>query len=64
MTIREAFKELISQRAWYVKLDIPEGTANVTKKNFLDGKKVTEDKMKEILFKAGYRIKQVELWEK
>ncbi len=64
MTIREAFKDLVSQRGWYVKLGIPEGTASATKKNFLDGKVVTEDKMKEILLKAGYKIKQIELWEK
>ncbi|SDG68061.1 hypothetical protein SAMN05421827_109139 [Pedobacter terrae] len=64
MTIREAFTDLINQRGWYVKLEIPEGTANSTKKRFLEGKPVTEDKMKEILQRAGYRIKQVELWEK
>jgi len=64
MTIKEAFEDLISQRGWYVKLGIPEGTANVTKKRFREGKVVTEDKMKEILTMAGYRIKQVELWEK
>jgi len=64
MTIREAFSDLISRRGWYIDLGIPEGTANVTKKKFRDGQVITEDKMKEILIKAGYRIKQVELWEK
>lgn len=62
MTTREAFEQLIRQRAWYVDLGITESIATNLKTNFKNGK-VTLDKMEEILQKAGFKVVQEKLWE-
>lgn len=63
MTTREAFEQLINQRAWYTDLEITEVTASALKSNFKKGK-VTLDKMEEVLEKAGFTVKQEKLWER
>lgn len=63
MTTREAFEQLIRQRAWYVDLEISETTATNLKANFKKGK-ISLDKMEEILTRAGFKVKQEKLWEK
>jgi hypothetical protein len=61
MTTKEAFENLISQRAWYIHLGIPENTARSYSKRYRDGKLPTE-KIEEILERAGYHVKQEKLW--
>lgn len=63
MTTKEAFEELINQRAWYKDLGIPETTATNLKYNFGLGK-VSIEKMEEILEKAGYKVVHEKVWSK
>lgn len=63
MTTREAFEQLIRQRAWYKDLEISEPAAGALKDNFKKGK-ITIDKMEEVLVKAGFTVKQEKLWQK
>ncbi|MBC8053747.1 MAG: hypothetical protein H7Y13_11850 [Sphingobacteriaceae bacterium] len=53
MTTKEAFEELISQRAWYKDLGLSEKAASSLKTNFKEGK-VSTDKMEEVLEKSGF----------
>ncbi|HEY0056279.1 MAG TPA: hypothetical protein VGB63_13060 [Pedobacter sp.] len=53
MTTKEAFEELISQRAWYKDLGLSEKAASSLKTNFKAGK-VSIEKMEELLEKSGF----------
>lgn len=63
MTTDKIFEQIIAKRAWYLELDIPEGTANSYASRFRAGK-LSEEKKDEILIKAGYSVKQEKIWQK
>jgi endonuclease IV len=54
MTTKKAFKHLTSQKVWYKLCDINYGTARSLKRHFNNGK-ISEEKMCELLKKAGYK---------
>lgn len=63
MTTDIIFEQIIGKRAWYLELEIPEGTANSYASRFRAGK-LSVEKKEEILIKAGYLVKQEKLWHK
>lgn len=62
MTTKQAFKHLISKKGWHKPLGISDTVATSLKYN-LTKKLVKEDKMTEILKKAGYKCIPAK-WEK
>lgn len=63
MTTKQAFEELINERAWYANLGLGDSTARSYAKRFRENKLPIE-KIEEILEKAGYQVKQEKLWGK
>lgn len=57
------FEQVINIRGVYAKLKIPQNTVKQMRHHYKQGL-VTIDRMHYVLEKAGYRIAQVELWEK
>lgn len=62
LTTEEAFNQLIHEKAVWNKLQIPEGTVMALRNRFKN-KKISLDKMEEILIKAGWKVKQEKLWK-
>lgn len=62
MTTREAFQQLISQRAWYKPFGITDVAAWTYANRFRSGK-LTTDKMEEVLLKCGYKVVSEKVWE-
>lgn len=62
MTTNEAFEQIIEDRNKLKKLGINQSTARSLRKRFYE-KKLTIDKMEEILFNAGAKVKQEKEWE-
>lgn len=66
MTTKEAFTQLISKRGWYKDLGIKEGTANSMVAYFKGTRagRISEEKIEEVLQKAGYKVVQEKMWGK
>lgn len=62
MTTKEAFTQLTHKRGWYKDCDIPYTTANNLTKRFKENN-LSQEKMDEVLTKAGFTVKQEKLWE-
>lgn len=62
MTTTEAFLQVTSKRGWYKDLGISEGAGNSLLKRVRDGEKFSQDKIEEILIKAGYFVEQEKQW--
>jgi flagellar basal body rod protein FlgG len=60
-TTKEAVEMLISKRAWYKPLGLPEGTGRALAARYKSGE-MTIDKMEELLTKAGLPVLQEKLW--
>jgi len=63
MTTKEAFQQLIRQRAWYKTFGITEPAASNYANRFRSGKLPT-DKMEEVLLKCGYKVVSEKQWKK
>lgn len=63
MTTKEAFQQLIAQRAWYRPFGITEPAASTYAKRFRAGKLPT-DKLEEVLLKCGYKVVREKTWKK
>lgn len=63
-TLADAFKELIQQRKWYVNSLRSPVQAKNDKADFLKGKKIPEERMRNYLSAAGWVCVQQELWQK
>jgi len=63
MTTKEAFQQLISQRAWYKPYGITEPAAWTYANRFRSGKLPT-DKIEEVLSKCGYKVVSEKAWVK
>lgn len=61
LTTKEAFEKLVSKRAWYKPLNIPDGTANWAKSMFKKGK-LSNNIMDDYLEKAGYSVASEKSW--
>lgn len=62
MTTKEAFGQLISKRGWYKELGINAGTANSWANYYRKGSYLSNEKMEEILKKAGYKVMSEKQW--
>ncbi|WBL42386.1 hypothetical protein PBT90_16745 [Algoriphagus halophytocola] len=62
-SLEKLFAEIINIRGVHHQLDMHEGTVRTYRKRFADGK-MTVEKMREVLEKAGYKMKQEERWGK
>lgn len=62
MTTKEAFAQLIHKRGWYNDCGIAYTTANNLAKRFKDGN-LSQEKMDEVLIKAGFKVVQEKQWE-
>ena len=60
---REAFEAMLQERGVYKKLGVDRSTVAGWKTRLREGKLLSEDKMKEMLFKYGYTIVQDEVWD-
>lgn len=63
-TLEDAFRELIQQRKWYVNSLRSPVQAKNDKANFLQGKKIPEERIRNYLSAAGWICAQQELWQK
>jgi len=62
MTTKEAFKKLISGRAWYKSFGITEPAASNYANRFRSGKLPT-DKIEQVLLKCGYKVVREKTWK-
>ena len=63
MTTQEAFKELISEARWYLKVGITIHNACMNNKRFKEGT-LSETQMERLLTKADYAVVQNKVWKK
>ena len=61
MKRREAFRRMISQRSIHKKLGVESSTVRNLRVNLKKGA-VSEEKMKELLLKAGWQVSTEETW--
>lgn len=59
--LSELFEEIINTRGVHHQLEMHEGTVRTYRKRYADGK-MTVEKMREVLMKAGYKMVQEERW--
>lgn len=59
---REAFEALIKERGVYKRLDVSRSTVATWKIYLKEGKKISIDKMEEILIRSGATVKQEKIW--
>lgn len=64
VTLKATFSELIKTRKWYEHSPRSPFQAKKDKSVFLRGKKVAEERIRDYLLAAGYKIIQNEQWEK
>ena len=57
------FRQIINTKGIHDQLGMHEGTVRTYRKRFADGK-MTVEKMREVLVKAGYKMEQEERWGK
>lgn len=62
MTTNEAFEQIIEDRGRLKKIGINQSTIRSLRKRFYE-KKLTIDKMEELLLMAGAKVKQEKLWK-
>lgn len=63
-TTKEAFKELVSDREKCEQLGIKNDTRRAYLSYLNSGRKISLDKMEELLEKAGFKVVQEKLWNK
>lgn len=62
MTTNEAFEQIIEDRSRLKKIGINQSTIRSLRKRFYE-KKLTIDKMEELLIMAGAKVKQEKEWK-
>lgn len=60
---REAFAAMIQERGIFRRLDVERSTVATWKMYLRDGKRISLDKMEEMLIKGGAAVKREKLWE-
>lgn len=60
---REAFAAMIQERGIFRRLGVERSTVATWKMYLRDGKKISLDKMEEMLIKGGAAVKQEKIWE-
>lgn len=61
MTTKEAFKLLLTDKEWWIRIGLNQNTAYSINKRAKEGKHISLEKMEEILIKAGWK-KKPESW--
>ncbi len=61
MTAREKLIRVMKRRMWYKDV-LPPATARSFKRQVLSGESVTNDKIRDVLMKLGYKPKVEEEW--
>ncbi len=64
MTLKEAFKDLISRRKWYANTSGSFQQAQKDKSRYLKGLYVPEERIRKYLSEAGWVQAQQEKWKK
>lgn len=61
-TLRELFGEVINEKAIHHELEMNESTVRSLRKKFNEGTSISDEKMREVLSKAGYHCVVEERW--
>lgn len=64
MTLQDAFRELVTKRAWYKNSGILQQNAIRDKRFFLEGRAIPEERIRRYLRTAGWEQVQQEQWTK